>query len=58
MSEEKINARLREVTAELRRLRTELQEDIRAHRRDTRPFLRLFEGDDGMNGPGGGTGER
>lgn len=46
-SEEKINARLREVTAELRKLRQELQEDIRAHRREPRPFPRMLDGDAG-----------
>ena len=57
-SEEKINARLREVTAELRKLRTELQEDIRAHRREPQPFTRLLEGDDGLAGAGSGRRER
>lgn len=51
-SEEKINARLREVTAELRKLRQELQEDIRGHRRGSRPFIRLHEGGVGTAGPG------
>jgi hypothetical protein len=41
--EERINERLREVTAELRKLRTELQRDIRAHRRETRPFTRMLD---------------
>ena len=41
--EEKINARLREVTAELRKLRTELQQDLRAHRRDVRPYTRTLD---------------
>lgn len=36
ISEEQINARLREVTADLRRLRRALQEELRSHRRDPR----------------------
>ena len=36
ISEEKINARLREVTADLRRLRTALQEELRNYRREPR----------------------
>jgi hypothetical protein len=47
ISEEKINARLREVTAELRKLRTELEEGIRSQRREPKPFVRAFE----LHGP-------
>lgn len=42
ISEEKINARLREVTADLRRLRRDLLEELRSHRR--RPRLAAEEG--------------
>jgi hypothetical protein len=51
-SEEKINARLREVTAELRKLRQELQEDLRGHRRAPRPFTRIHDGEVGTAGSG------
>ena len=56
-SEERINARLREVTEELRRLRTELQRDIRAHRRGSRPFTRMLDGEIDAR-PGSGVDER